>query len=133
MRVKKIGTNEEFASPERRVAHDRKHRKDSSNEFPTNMFKSSYEYERAADKLAATPVKTSDINSKDNVVGFVELKDGEECYVKYDKSIQGLVIYVPSKTRAPKTGNLIKTFYKANTAKYNNLFDNFYLREIEND
>ena len=85
MKVKKY-TNEEFASPERRVAHDRKHRKDSSNEFPTNMFKSSYDYERAADTLAAIPVKTSDINSNDTVVGFIEERDGEEFFVKYDKS-----------------------------------------------
>lgn len=133
MKVEKIKNNEEFASPERRKAHDRKHRKDSSNEFPTNMFKSSYDYERAADELAVTPVKTSDVNSKDNVVGFIEKRDGEEFYVKYDKAKQALVIYQPSKTRAPKTGNLIRTFYKASKNKYNNLFDNFYVSEINND
>lgn len=132
MKVKKIQNNEEFASPERRVAHDKKHRKDSSNEFPINMFASSYAYERSADELAATTVRTSDINSKDNVVGFIEERDGEEYYVKYDKAKQALVIYNPSKVKAPKTGNLIRTFYKADKNKYNSLFDNFYKDEISN-
>lgn len=133
MKINKAQKTEEFASPERRIAHDKKHRKDSSNEFPTNMFKSSYDYERAADALAATPVKTSDVESKDNVVGFIEKRDGEEYIVKYDKSKKALVVYQPSKARAPKTGNLIRTFYKADKDKYNKLFDNFYVSEINND
>lgn len=123
--------NEEFASPERRKAHFDKHVTGRrTDEFQPGTYLSSFAYESAADKLAATPVKTSDVNSKDNIVGFVEFKDNEECYVKYNKNDRALVVYVPSKSRAPKTGNLIKTYYKAHKDKYNELFDNFYLREI---
>ena len=128
MKVKK---NEEFASPERRTAHFQKHvTSRRSNEFPEGTYISSFAYERAADALAAQPVKTSDVNSKDRYVGFVEkYKDGEELYIKYDKVTDALVVYKP--TSQARTGHLIKTFYKVNGKdRYNILFDNGYEREI---
>ena len=130
--MKVIKTNEEFASPERRKAHFEKHVTNRrSNEFPEGTYSSSFSYERAADELAARQVHTSDVNSKDRYVGFVEkYKDGEELYVKYDKSTGALVVYKP--TSRARTGNLIKTYYKVSGKdKYNVLFDHGYEREIE--
>ena len=126
MKVKK---NEEFASPERKNDHYAKHVNTKSGEFFPSKFKSA----ERSDRLAAMPVYTSDFNSPDDIVGFVEFKDDRESIVKYNKVTRELVIYVPSRNKAPKTGNLILTFYWAHPDRYNRLFDNFYLREIESD
>ena len=58
----KIKKNEEFISPERRQAHYNKHVSSKKyGEFKDGDYKSSFDYERMADRLAAAPVKTSDI------------------------------------------------------------------------
>ena len=129
----KVIKTEEFASPERKKDHFVRHVNNKSGEFFPSKFKSAERYEEAADRLAATPVNTSDLNSQDDVVGFIEFKEGRESYVKYNKKTRELVVYVPSKAKAPKTGNLILTFYWAHPDKYNRLFDDFYLKEINDD
>ena len=98
-------------------------------EFSKKEYPNSIKYEEAADKLAATPVKTSDLNSSDDVVGFIEnYKYGLDAYVKYRKSTKELVVYIPSSKA--RTGNIIYTFYKADDNKYNSLFYKYYKDEI---
>ena len=126
----KVIKTEEFASPERKKDHFTKHVNNKSGEFFPSKFKSAERYEEAADRLAAMSVSTSDINSKDNIVGFVEQKDNDKFIVKYNKTTRELVVYQPSKRRAPKTGNLIRTFYWAHPDRYKRLFDDFYVGEI---
>lgn len=127
----KVIKNEEFASRQKRILHDLRHVDDSNpKEFNKKDYPSSIRYEEAADKLAATPVKTSDLNSSDDVVGFIEsYKYGLDAYVKYRKSTKELVVYTPS-SRA-RTGNIIYTFYKADDRKYLKLFDDYYKGEID--
>lgn len=128
----KVIKNEEFISPERRQAHYNKHVSSKKyGEFKDGDYKSSFDYERMADHLAATPVKTSDVKSSDEVVGFIENRDDEEMYVKFNKTTGALVVYRPSSRM--RSGNLIKTYFKADKDKYNKLFDSFYVREINND
>lgn len=126
----KVNKNEEFASRRKRISHDLRHVNDNKpGEFSKKEYPNSIKYEEAADKLAATPVKTSDLNSSDDVVGFIEnYKYGLDAYVKYRKSTKELVVYIPSSKA--RTGNIIYTFYKADDNKYNSLFDKYYKDEI---
>lgn len=130
MRVKKINTNEEFASAKKKNVHFFRHVDNNKiGEFKTSEYKSPERYEEGADRLAAVPVKTSDLNSKDDVVGFIEnYKYDNIAYVKYRKSTKEMVIYIPS-SRA-QSGNIIYSFYKADDNKYNTLFDKYYKDEI---
>ena len=130
MKVKRVDTNEEFASRQKRISHDLRHVDDKKpGEFSKKDYPNSIKYEEAADRLAATPVKTSDLNSTDDVVGLIEnYKYGLDAYVKYRKSTNELVVYIPS-SRA-RTGNIIYTYYKADDRKYLKLFDDYYKGEI---
>ena len=129
MKVKKI-KSEEFARKKKRKIHDEKHVNDKPGEFSKADYPSREQYERAADDLANSPVRTSDENSNDRYIGFKQ-KDGN--YVKFDKVTNALVIYRPTANRGRITkGNLILTYYLANKNKYITLFDKFYDSEIDN-
>ena len=130
MKVTKAQNNEEFASSRKKDVHFYRHVNDKKpGEFKTNEYKSPERYEEGADRLAAEPVRTSDLNSKDDVVGFIEnYKYDNIAYVKYRKSTKEMVIYIPS-SRA-RSGNIIYSFYKADDNKYNTLFDKYYRDEI---
>ena len=130
MKIIKNEKNEEFASSRKKDVHFYRHVNDNkSGEFKTDEYKSPERYEEGADKLAAEPVRTSDLNSKDDVVGFIEnYKYDNIAYVKYRKSTKEMVIYIPSSKA--KSGNIIYSFYKADDNKYNTLFDKYYRDEI---
>ena len=130
MKVTKAQNNEEFASSRKKDVHFYRHVNDKKpGEFKKDEYKSPERYEEGADRLAAEPVRTSDLNSKDDVVGFIEnYKYDNIAYVKYRKSTKEMVIYIPS-SRA-RSGNIIYSFYKADDNKYNTLFDKYYRDEI---
>lgn len=130
--MKVIKTDEEFTSPQSRKRHYRRHVKDNNkDEFSISQFKSEERYEEAADALAAIPIRTSDLNSSDDVIGFEEYYNDRTAYLKYRKSTQEVVVYFPS--RKARTGNYIISYYKANPNKYNILFDKYYKDEINKD
>lgn len=126
----KVIKTEEFASSRKKNVHfDRHVNNNKPGEFSTKEYKSPQRYEEGADRLAAVPVKTSDLNSSDDVVGFIEnYKYDNIAYVKYRKSTKEMVIYVPSSKA--RSGNIIYSFYKADDQKYNTLFDKYYRDEI---
>lgn len=97
---------------------------DDSDELIEPMSKQ--EYNEVGDALSKQVVKTSDFNSKDRYVGFVN-KDGE--IIKLDKILGELVIYA---CRSPKDCNTI-TLYRIAPSRiekrYNKLKQN-YKREI---
>ena len=127
--MKVIRKDEEFASSRKRKAHYAHHIDDNNNkEFTTQDFKSSERYEEAADKLAHANVNTSDLNSSDQIIGFIERRDDDVFIVKYNKQTKELVVYKPNSRM--HSGNQIMTFYKADDQKYLNLFDKYYVDEV---
>lgn len=84
------------------------------------------EYDMEAHKLSLQPVKTSDINSEDDVVGFVNTADR---VVKYRKSLNDLVMYKVD-TAHPFTVTYYATDCLANNDRYIRMLAKEYKREI---
>ena len=81
------------------------------------------EYDDYADELSKMPVRTSDINSPDNIVGYVTTDDR---IVKYNKKTNELVVY-----KATKDDAATISFYKtAGPGSYLRKIKRDYGREI---
>lgn len=106
--------DEDFPDIKHRVSHFHKHCKyNNPAEFSRTEYTDDIAYEAAANKLANEPVTSSELDSPDDVIGFIQ-NDG--AYVKYNKRTRALVKYKPS----PAYGEGVKiiTYYKGNPNKY---------------
>ena len=131
---------EEFRNKQKKDSHFSSHVGDGEDKFPISTYPNEDEYEQAADRLALTPVKTYDINSPDDVVGFVEdgifgynrqkqkyvyKKANQVTVIKYQKSTKSVVVYMMD--NSTKSGVLILTFYQAEQGdkRYTRLLDHY--------
>ena len=120
--------NEDFYDEESRDSHYKSHVNGLPGEWPEGYFKTPREYEIAANMFALTKVRSSDINSQDNIVGFIQ-DDGT--YLKYDKTKKEMLLYKPDKRVKP--GVKIITYFKSDDRKYNRRFKERYKSEITKD
>lgn len=81
------------------------------------------EYDIGADNLSKQPVYTSNLDSTDDVIGFVTTTGR---IVKYRKSTKELVVYV-----AERDNNATISYYRAEPASYMRKKRNLYGREIQ--
>lgn len=85
------------------------------------------EYDKYGDELSKQAIRTSDINSSDRYIGFVE-KTGE--VVKYDKAAHTMVIY----TARPDFQATLSLYKCSNDdSRYRRLLKSNYEREITPD
>ena len=124
--ITSVEFNEDFYDEEARDKHYEDHVNGDRDEWPVGHFNSPREYEISANIFALTKSDSSDINSNNEVIGFMQ-RDGS--ILKYNKVKKEMVIYKIDKRIKP--GVKIITYFKSDDRKYIKRFNEKYLRDLK--